>query len=93
MAIEEALAGEDDDDLRAYLGLAAAAQFDDRLVPPARVVLDEDPDDPERGGIRELLVVDVAAPIERGSQAGRNAPCPCGSGKKYKRCCLPDARG
>lgn len=20
---------------------------------------------------------------------GRNAPCPCGSGKKYKRCCLP----
>lgn len=19
----------------------------------------------------------------------RNAPCPCGSGKKYKRCCLP----
>ena len=23
--------------------------------------------------------------IER---AGRNAPCPCGSGKKYKKCCL-----
>ena len=21
--------------------------------------------------------------------AGRNDPCPCGSGKKYKRCCLP----
>jgi len=19
---------------------------------------------------------------------GRNAPCPCGSGKKFKRCCL-----
>jgi len=19
---------------------------------------------------------------------GRNSPCPCGSGKKYKRCCL-----
>ncbi|RQW06388.1 hypothetical protein EH223_02390, partial [candidate division KSB1 bacterium] len=19
---------------------------------------------------------------------GRNAPCPCGSGKKYKNCCL-----
>jgi len=19
---------------------------------------------------------------------GRNAPCPCGSGKKYKKCCL-----
>ena len=22
----------------------------------------------------------------------RNDPCPCGSGKKYKRCCLPGAR-
>ena len=22
------------------------------------------------------------------SKVGRNAPCPCGSGKKYKRCCL-----
>ncbi|MBI1993744.1 MAG: SEC-C domain-containing protein [Deltaproteobacteria bacterium] len=22
------------------------------------------------------------------SQTGRNDPCPCGSGKKYKRCCL-----
>lgn len=24
----------------------------------------------------------------RGVKAGRNDPCPCGSGKKYKRCCL-----
>ena len=23
------------------------------------------------------------------AKIGRNAPCPCGSGKKYKRCCLP----
>jgi len=23
--------------------------------------------------------------------AARNAPCPCGSSKKYKRCCGPDA--
>lgn len=22
-------------------------------------------------------------------QTGRNAPCPCGSGEKYKRCCAP----
>ncbi len=22
------------------------------------------------------------------SKIGRNAPCPCGSGKKYKKCCL-----
>ena len=23
-------------------------------------------------------------------KVGRNAPCPCGSGKKYKNCCYPD---
>ena len=23
----------------------------------------------------------------RAAKIGRNAPCPCGSGKKYKRCC------
>lgn len=23
------------------------------------------------------------------SKIGRNDPCPCGSGKKYKKCCLP----
>ena len=28
-------------------------------------------------------------PVVRGaSTAGRNDPCPCGSGKKYKKCCL-----
>ena len=29
-----------------------------------------------------------AQPVRReGEKIGRNAPCPCGSGKKYKRCC------
>lgn len=27
------------------------------------------------------------------SKIGRNDPCPCGSGKKYKRCCLPLQEG
>lgn len=27
-----------------------------------------------------------------GTQVGRNDPCPCGSGKKYKQCCLHNAR-
>lgn len=26
-------------------------------------------------------------PSSRGRKVGRNEPCPCGSGKKYKRCC------
>ncbi|MBF0383805.1 MAG: SEC-C domain-containing protein, partial [Magnetococcales bacterium] len=24
----------------------------------------------------------------RSQKIGRNAPCPCGSGKKFKKCCL-----
>ena len=27
-----------------------------------------------------------------GKKVGRNSPCPCGSGKKYKQCCLNNAR-
>jgi|APGre2960657468_1045069.scaffolds.fasta_scaffold00069_15 uncharacterized protein len=31
----------------------------------------------------------VAAPLRRSDpRIGRNAPCPCGSGKKFKHCCL-----
>jgi preprotein translocase subunit SecA len=26
-------------------------------------------------------------------RVGRNEPCPCGSGKKYKQCCLRKADG
>ncbi|MBX3418050.1 MAG: SEC-C domain-containing protein [Pirellulaceae bacterium] len=26
--------------------------------------------------------------IRSGPKVGRNDPCPCGSGKKYKKCCL-----
>ena len=26
-------------------------------------------------------------PVETAPKVGRNAPCPCGSGKKYKKCC------
>ena len=29
-----------------------------------------------------------AAVYHAGPKVGRNDPCPCGSGKKYKKCCL-----
>ncbi len=29
----------------------------------------------------------VKKPVKKGAKIGRNDPCPCGSGKKYKRCC------
>jgi preprotein translocase subunit SecA len=27
--------------------------------------------------------------IKKSKKIGRNDPCPCGSGKKYKKCCYP----
>lgn len=29
----------------------------------------------------------VQQPVKKGEKIGRNDPCPCGSGKKYKNCC------
>lgn len=31
--------------------------------------------------------LDLAAKPDAASKTGRNDPCPCGSGKKYKKCC------
>jgi uncharacterized protein YchJ len=35
---------------------------------------------------KELFYLDIT-PVLAPEKVGRNAPCPCGSGKKYKRCC------
>jgi len=42
--------------------------------------------------MQTILAGNVAAgktaegPVIRGDKVGRNDPCPCGSGKKYKKC-------
>jgi uncharacterized protein YecA (UPF0149 family) len=33
------------------------------------------------------IFLDVTEPI-MSFKIGRNEPCPCGSGKKYKKCCI-----
>ena len=33
------------------------------------------------------ILLNWPKPIEAQNKVGRNAPCPCGSGKKYKKCC------
>src|SRR5881396_2019148 len=43
---------------------------------------EEDEDDEEYPPLR------LAPDRREGKPVSRNAPCPCGSGKKYKRCCL-----
>ncbi|MEW6540443.1 MAG: preprotein translocase subunit SecA [Bacillota bacterium] len=53
-----------------------------RVVPPQQV---------ERRPVRENLYAaggeGANQPVRRDKKVGRNDPCPCGSGKKYKKCC------
>ena len=48
------------------------------------------PDDLERGlgGGWDLGPVDPEPAVNPFRHVGRNDPCPCGSGKKFKKCCL-----
>ena len=42
--------------------------------------------------IGDALGLSSPAPAKRTKKAGRNDPCPCGSGTKYKKCCLRKER-
>ena len=42
----------------------------------------------DRYGDPEGLLQPAPPPQARGAKVGRNDPCHCGSGLKYKRCCL-----
>lgn len=37
---------------------------------------------------KELSFHKPPPPVNNSNKSGRNDPCPCGSGKKYKKCCL-----
>ena len=44
------------------------------------------------GDVVDKAINDISAPIKRDvPKVGRNQPCPCGSGKKYKQCCGKNA--
>jgi SEC-C motif len=42
----------------------------------------------ERHGDPHGYLTPAPQPVRRGPGIGRNDPCPCGSGRKFKRCCL-----
>ena len=48
---------------------------------------DEAPPNPSRDGPRLILPSSNAPRPKPNANVGRNDPCPCGSGKKYKQCC------
>lgn len=41
----------------------------------------------EKHGIPYDLPINIGNTLQR-KKIGRNDPCPCGSGKKYKKCCI-----
>lgn len=43
------------------------------------------------GHIKEMAIGPTSAQLSRG-KVGRNESCPCGSGKKFKHCCLEVAQ-
>lgn len=45
-----------------------------------------EPDKPEDVIALEILLNPIKTKIAE-KKVGRNEPCPCGSGKKYKKCC------
>ena len=54
-----------------------------RVTPQVRVELPEEP----KNVTENLYNDEPSAPVHTGEQIGRNELCPCGSGKKYKKCC------
>ncbi|MFL5289843.1 MAG: SEC-C metal-binding domain-containing protein [Rhodopila sp.] len=53
-------------------------------APNYRTLTTDDFPWPHAGSVQQHT---LASP--RSAKVGRNDPCPCGSGKKYKKCCLP----
>jgi SWIM/SEC-C metal-binding protein len=54
---------------------------------PRVALIGIEPDKPEDiSEVQRLL--NPPKPIQADPKVGRNDPCPCGSGKKFKKCCM-----
>ncbi|MDI6752648.1 MAG: SEC-C metal-binding domain-containing protein [bacterium] len=51
-----------------------------------QAIVGVEPDKPEDISNVERLL-NPPEPVKAQVKVGRNEPCPCGSGKKYKKCC------
>jgi preprotein translocase subunit SecA len=64
---------------QAYQRPALDAAAAERILGPA-------PKGPSATAVRTNLETEPAKPVVAADKVGRNDPCPCGSGKKYKKC-------
>jgi uncharacterized protein YchJ len=59
--------------------------FEDEFPEEAQVLMDICQ---SRDKNSKPIYLDATEPIKKENEkVGRNDPCPCGSGKKYKKCC------
>jgi len=64
---------------------------DARPLPPLRPTARSRRDTPGRRGASGYAPAQPARTFRRpNAKVGRNDPCPCGSGKKFKKCCMRD---
>jgi preprotein translocase subunit SecA len=79
---EEMVAGIQEDTLVMLLHLNVQKAPPERRVAPVVQHLREG-----RGADENAQQPAKKAPVKADKVVGRNEPCPCGSGKKYKNCC------
>ena len=58
-----------------------------------QVIVGVEPDAPEDVSDVQKLLAPAQVIARQPPAVGRNARCPCDSGRKYKKCCLPAAAG
>lgn len=81
--------GRTQDRLVSLMPLLAAARPED-LYPPAEVLPALEPSSPIElayGFVDRYERVNPRVPVKVDATPGRNDPCSCGSGRKYKKCC------
>lgn len=80
---DDSLSEVDDDSLKAYLRRRLRPR---RAASPSPAVAVQ-----SRAHGRAYDRSPAAPPIQAERKVGRNDPCPCGSGRKYKKCCMTAA--
>ncbi len=74
---------------KAVIGRVVDISKDGRGEPATVRIFDESTQSDQRHGLASLKSVALHLPSAR--RLSRNAPCPCGSNQKFKRCCSPAA--
>ncbi|MCE2983366.1 MAG: preprotein translocase subunit SecA [Parachlamydia sp.] len=73
--------------LQAGLRMETNRSLIDEMEPQQEMAGDEEGSTDEEGEAWSSSKADRSEPVVAGPKVGRNDLCPCGSGKKYKKCC------